>query len=123
VTVKTTAYNKGFQAASDGQPMGSNPYQEYYMRRHPWSGWMSRCCNPAHSEWRLGHWERTMELVCAAIETVLKKRGPLDEVEFGLGVMSEFDGDLTGDMMRSAVCRMIRDGKITGDYGRYDLAQ
>ena len=115
------AFDKGCQAANDGLPLTANPYQEYYMRRHPWSGWRSQCSNPAHSEWRHGHHARTVEKVCETITAVLQRRGSLYDVELGLAVMTEYDGDLTSSLMREAVYAMTRDGKLEDGRGRYDL--
>lgn len=115
------AFSNGYKAANEGLPLTANPYREYYMRRHPWSGWRSQCSNPAHSEWRHGHHVRTVEKVCEAITTVLQRRGPLYDVELGLAVMTEYDGELTGALMREAVYAMTRDGRIEDDHGRYDL--
>lgn len=116
-----TAYERGKASYHKGLPIEANPYERYYMRRHPYSGWRSEVSNPAWWEWNGGYGAARVEAVMAAIRTVLTKRGALYELEFGLAVMAEYAHELNAATMRDAVRKMLQTGELSDKFGVYKL--
>ncbi len=118
-----TAYERGVAAATAGEDIKANPYDEYFMRRHAWSGWRSQVSNPAWCYWRQGYYSVLIGRVKDAIRKVLEQHGEMFELEFGLAVMREYQGELTSGLMNSAVSWMKQDGELIDTLGTYKLTK
>lgn len=116
-----TARERGILAAHNGESIKANPYQEYYMRRHGWSGWRSQVSNPAWSEWRAGFQGYEVGAVKDAIRKALDRNGEMTEVDLGLAVMQEYRGELSSRLMNEAVRQMKYAGQLSDTLGTYKL--